>query len=48
MGCIDPRDASVRNAGAVDAVRIGKPARRDNRVSRVDPKGRVFMTPTGS
>ena len=42
MGCIDQRDASVRSGGAGDALRIGKPSRRGNRVSLVDPQGRVF------
>ncbi len=42
MGCIDQRAASVRSEGAGAALRIGKPLRRDNQVSLVDPKCRVF------
>ncbi len=42
MGCIDQRDTSVRSGGAGDALRIGEASRRGNRVSLVDPKGRVF------
>ena len=45
MDCIDQRGASVRSGGAGDALRIGKPSRRGNRVSLVDPKGRVFKAP---
>ncbi len=42
MGCIGQTDASVRSGGAGDAVRIGKPSRRGNRVCLADPEGRVF------
>jgi hypothetical protein len=42
MGCIDQGDASVRSGCAGDALRIVKRPRHGNRVSLVDPEGRVF------
>ncbi len=42
MDCIGQTEASVRSGGAGDAVRIGKPSRRGNRVCLADPEGRVF------
>ena len=42
MSCIDQGKASVRSGCAGDALRIVKRPRRGNRVSLVDPKGRLF------
>jgi len=42
MDCIGQTDASVRSGGAGNALRIGKPSRRGNRVCLADPEGRVF------
>ena len=42
MSCIDRGDASVRSGWAGDALSIVKHPRRGNRVSPVDPKGRLF------
>ncbi len=42
MDCIDQTDASVRSGGAGDALRIGEPSRRGNRVCLADPAGCVF------
>ena len=44
MDCIDQGDASVRSGCAGDALRIVKHPRRGNRVTLIDPKGRLFKT----
>ncbi len=40
--CIDQGNTSVRSGCAGDAWRIVKRPRRGNRVSLIDPQGRVF------
>ena len=42
MSCIDQGHASVRSGWAGDALCIVKRPRRGNRVTLIDPKGRLF------
>ena len=43
MSCIDQGNASVRSGCAGDALRIVKRPGRGNRVTLIDPKGRLFQ-----
>lgn len=44
VGCIDQGNAGVRSGRAGDALCIVKRPRRGDRVTLVDPKGRLFKT----